>query len=255
MNPNEFRQKVAKKEFTGPTAGYCKGYVQANMLVIPKQYAKSFEEFAKQNSKAIPVLEVVEDSYYTKVLADKANLLNELPSYNIFEDGKFVKSVNSIEDYYTDDLVFFLVGCSFTFETSLLEADIELRHVSQKKNVAMYDTNIKLNKVDIFDGEMVVSMRPIKKERVADSCIVTSHFPRMHGSPIHVGYPEMIGIKDITTPDYGDSIEIQDDEIPVFWPCGVTPENVLKKIKIPFAITHSPGHMFISDRKDNEFYE
>ena len=254
MEPKEFRKKIASGEFSSPTAGYCKGYVQANMLVIPKKYADSFEEFAKQNNKAIPVLEVVKDTYFTKILADKANLLNELPSYNIFENGEFVKSVKSIEDYYTDDLVFFLIGCSFTFETSLMEAGISLRHVDEKKNVAMYDTKLDLKKVDIFSGNMVVSMRPIKRDRVSDACVVTSHFPNMHGGPIQVGYPQMIGIGDITKPDYGEFVEIKPDEIPVFWPCGVTPENVIKNIKIPFAITHSPGHMFISDRKDSEFY-
>jgi len=255
MTPKEFRQKVSSGEFSSPTAGYCKGYVQANMLVIPKKYASSFEEFAKQNHKAIPVLEIVKNSYHTKILANNANLLNELPSYNILKDGECAKKAKSIEEYYTKDLVFFLVGCSFTFETSLIQANIPLRHVSKQKNVAMYDTNIKLNEVDIFKGNMVVSMRPIKKHRVSDACVVTSHFPNMHGGPIQVGYPEMIGIKDITKPDYGYFIEIKKDEIPVFWPCGVTPENVLKKIRLPFAITHSPGHMFVSDRKDSEFYE
>ncbi|ADG92949.1 protein of unknown function DUF1445 [Arcobacter nitrofigilis DSM 7299] len=254
MKTKEFRQLISKGEFAKPTAGYCTGFVQANMLVIPKKYADSFEEFGKLNHKAIPILEVIRDSYYTKILADNANLLKELPSYNIFEDGKYVRSVKNIEEYYSKDLVFFLVGCSFTFETSLINSGILLRHVEEKKNVAMYDTNIKLNKVGIFEGNMVVSMRPIKKDRVSEACVITSHFPNMHGGPIQVGYPEMIGIEDITKPDYGDSIEIKEDEIPVFWPCGVTPENVLKNVKLPFAITHSPGHMFISDRKDSEYY-
>lgn len=255
MSPQEFRKKVASGEFSSPTAGYCKGNVQANLLIIPSQYAASFEEFAKQNQKAIPVLEIIKNSYISQTLAKGANLLNELPSYNIYENGKFVKSLKSIEEYYQEDFVFFLIGCSFTFESSLIDANISLRHVEEKKNVAMYDTNIKLNPVDIFSGNMVVSMRPIKKERVVDSCLVTSHYPAMHGSPIHIGYPEMIGINDIQNPDYGDAIKIEKDEIPVFWPCGVTPVNVIKQIKIPFAITHTPGFMFITDRKDSEFYE
>lgn len=255
MSSQEFRKKVASGEFSSPTAGYCKGHVQANLLIIPSQYAASFEEFAKQNQKAIPVLEVVKNSHFSQILAKGANLLNELPSYNIYENGKFIKSLKSIEEYYQEDFVFFLIGCSFTFESSLIDANISLRHVEEKKNVAMYDTNIKLNPVDIFSGNMVVSMRPIKKERVVDSCLVTSHYPAMHGSPIHIGYPEMIGINDIQNPDYGDAIKIEKDEIPVFWPCGVTPVNVIKQIKIPFAITHTPGFMFITDRKDSEFYE
>jgi len=254
MNVNELRNLIAKGEFTKPTAGYCKGHVQANMMVIPKKYAKSFEQFAKENAKAIPVLEVIENSFYSKNLAPNANLLNELPSYNIFENGKLIKTVSNIEEYYKKDLVFFLVGCSFTFENALINDGMPLRHVDEQKNVSMYNTNIKLAPVDMFNGSMVVSMRPIKKDKVADACVVTSHYPNMHGTPIHIGYPEMIGISDINNPDYGDAVEILEDEIPVFWPCGVTPQNVLEKIKLPFAITHSPGHMFVSDKKDSDYY-
>ncbi len=254
MTSKELREKISKDEFTSPTAGYCSGNVQTNMLVIPKEYADSFEEFAKLNSKAIPVLEVIRDSHYSKVLANGANLLNELPSYNIIENGKVVKTVTNIEEYYSSDLVFFLVGCSFTFEKALVDAGISLRHVEQKCNVSMYSTNIELKPYDMFKGKMVVSMRPVKKELVADACVVTSHYPATHGSPIQVGYPEMIGIDDLQKPDYGDAVEIRDDEIPLFWPCGVTPENVLKEVKLPFAITHSPGHMFVCDKKDSEYY-
>ncbi len=254
MNVNELRNLIAKGEFTKPTSGYCKGHVQANMIVIPKKYAESFEKFAAQNAKAIPVLEIIENSFYSKTLAPDANLLNELPAYNIFENGKLIKTVNNIEEYYKEDLVFFLVGCSFTFENALINDDMPLRHVDEQKNVSMYNTNIKLTPVDMFDGSMVVSMRPIKKDKVADACVVTSHYPNMHGTPIHIGYPEMIGISDINKPDYGDFIEILEDEIPVFWPCGVTPQNVLEQIKLPFAITHAPGHMFVSDKKDSDYY-
>ena len=255
MSPKEFREQVAKGIFHGPTAGLCDGYLQANMVVLDKKYAKSFETFAKQNHKAIPILEVITESFYTKVLANNANLLNEIPSYDIFENGDYVKSVKDIKQYHTEDLVFFLIGCSFTFESALIKSDIPLRHISQRKNVAMYNTNIKLNPFDMFDGNMVVSMRPIKKDRVSDACVITSHYPHTHGGPIQVGYPEMIGIDDISKPDYGEFVEIKEDEIPLFWPCGVTPQNVIKKAKLPFAITHSPGNMFISDKKDSEFYE
>jgi len=254
MNVNELRNLIAKGEFIKPTAGYCKGYVQANMIVIPKKYAESFEQFAAKNAKAIPVLEIIENSFYSRKLAPDANLLNELPAYNIFENGKLIKTVNNIEEYYKEDLVFFLVGCSFTFENALINDGMPLRHVDEQKNVSMYNTNIKLTPVDMFDGSMVVSMRPIKKDKVADACVVTSHYPNMHGTPIHIGYPEMIGISDINKPDYGDFVEILEDEIPVFWPCGVTPQNVLEKIKLPFAITHAPGHMFVSDKKDSDYY-
>lgn len=254
MTTRELREEIAQGRFCSSTAGYCAGFVQTNMVALPSRYADSFEKFAQINSEAIPVLEIVRDSHYSKVLADGANLLNELPLYNLIKDGKIIKTVTSIEKHYSEELVFFLIGCSFTFERALVEAGIALRYIEQKKNVSMYNTNIELNPYGDFRGKMVVSMRPVKKELVAKACVVTSHYPATHGSPIHVGYPQMIGIGDLQKPNYGDTIEIKDDEIPLFWPCGVTPQNVLRDIKIPFAITHAPGYMFVTDKKDSEYY-
>ncbi|MCR1811020.1 putative hydro-lyase [Sulfurospirillum sp. DNRA8] len=255
MTPKELRAKIAKGEFSRPTAGECPGYIQMNMVALPRQYAEGFEAFAKANSKAIPVLEIVKEGHHTKILADRADLLTEIPKYNILREGVLVETVKDITPYYTPDLVFFLIGCSFSFETALIENGMPLRHVDMQKNVAMYNTNVRLTPVEGFEGEMVVSMRPIKREKVADAYEVTGHFPQMHGAPIHSGTPESIGIGDITRPDYGDPIEIKEGEVPLFWPCGVTPQNVITKMKLPFAITHAPGHMFVTDRKDSEYYE
>ena len=255
MSPKELRTLIARGEFSRPTAGECPGYIQTNMVALPRAYAKRFEAFAKANSKAIPVLEIIEDGHCSKTLAPSANILNEIPKYNILKDGILVETLKDITHYASEDLVFFLIGCSFSFENALIENGMPLRHVDEQKNVAMYRTNIKLTPMEGFEGDMVVSMRPIKKEKVADACIVTSHFPKTHGAPIHVGYPDMIGIDDISKPDYGDAIEIKPDEIPLFWPCGVTPQNVITSMKLPFAITHAPGHMFVTDRKDSEYYE
>ena len=255
MNPKALREQIAQGKFDKPTGGQCPGYVQANMVALPREYAQSFEKFARANAKAIPVLEVIDEGFISKIMAQGANILTDIPRYNILKDGVVVEEVTDITPYYNSDLVFFLIGCSFSFENALIQNGIPLRYVDEQKNVAMYRTNIKLTEVDGFSGEMVVSMRPVKKEKVADACVVTSHFPRMHGSPIQVGYPEMIGVKDIAKPDYGDSVEIKADEIPLFWPCGVTPQNVIAKMKLPFAITHAPGHMFVSDVMDSEYYE
>ncbi len=255
MKPKELRNLISDGKFSRPTAGVCSGYVQTNMVALPKEYAKEFRKFCEINQKAIPLLEVVENGYRTSFLADGANLLNTIPLYNIIKDGQVVKKVKEISDYYSSELVFFLIGCSFTFENSLLNSGIRLRHVENCQNVSMYNTNIELNPVGRFSGKMVVSMRPVKKEQVDLAYEVTSHFPKMHGAPIHKGDPKKLGIEDISKPDYGDSVEIKDGEVPLFWPCGVTPQNVLSDMRIPFAITHTPGHMFVSDRKDSEFYE
>ncbi len=255
MEPKELRKLIASGKFNRPTAGVCEGYVQTNMVALPKEYAKDFELFCEKNPKAIPLLEVVKGGFKSQFLAKDANLLNEIPAYNIIKDGIIVEVVQDITPYYRDDLVFFLIGCSFSFENALIQNGIELRHVTNCQNVSMYNTNIKLTTVGEFKGEMVVSMRPIRNDLVAKACVITAHYPRMHGSPIQVGYPEMIGINDLSKPDYGDAVEIKEREIPLFWPCGVTPQNVLTDMKIPFAITHLPGHMFVSDKKDSDFYE
>ena len=255
MNPKELRAQIAKGEFAKPTAGECPGYIQTNMVALPREYAKRFEKFAKENAKAIPVLEVIDEGHHSKTLAPGADILREIPLYNILKEGVLVETLKDASHYAQEDLVYFLIGCSFSFENALMENGIALRHVDECKNVSMYRTNIKLNPVEGFDGEMVVSMRPVRKDKVADACVVTSHFPKTHGSPIQVGYPQMIGIHDVTKPDYGDAVEIKEDEIPLFWPCGVTPQNVITSMKLPFAITHAPGHMFVTDKKDSEYYE
>ncbi len=254
MKPKELRELIKSGKFARSTAGVCPGYVQTNLIVLEKEYADDFEEFCHLNQKAVPLLEVVKEGHKSSLLAKGADLLDELPMYNIIKEGQVVAQRKDIKDIYKKNLVFFLIGCSFTFENSLLEAGIKLRHIENCQNVSMYDTNIELTPYGVFKGNMVVSMRPIKKDQVALAYKVTSCYPKMHGEPIHKGDFKAIGIKDINSPEYGERVEIKDDEVPLFWPCGVTPQSVLKEIKIPFAITHTPGHMFVTDKKDSEYY-
>lgn len=251
MKPEEFRTLVSQGKFSSPTAGYCDGYVQANLLAIPEEYAADFEQFCLENPKPCPLLEKIGPKQHrTREIAENADILKSIPRYLVWENGKVVKELNDISDEYRSDLVFFLLGCSFSFEEALTKAGIPLKHAQQKKNVSMYDTTIPLKKVGDFSGNMVVSMRPIHRSQVARACAITAHYPRVHGDPVHVGYPEMIGISDLSRVDYGDPVEIGNEEIPVFWACGVTPQNVLTKSKLPFAITHAPGFMFVADIKN-----
>lgn len=256
MHPQKLRSLVASRKFDNATAGYCDGYVQANLLAVPEVYAKDFEHFCKENPKPCPLLEKIgSGSYHTTILADGANMLNTLPRYLIWKNGVVCREVSDITDYYSGDLVFFLLGCSFSFEEALIRAGIPLRHVQRKQNVSMFNTNIPLKQVGPFSGTMVVSMRPIHYSQIARACAITAHYPKVHGEPVHIGYPHLIGIKDISQVDYGEPVEIKDDEIPVFWACGVTPQNVLTRIKLPLAITHAPGFMFVGDRRNEEFAE
>ena len=256
MNPKELRQRIEAEQHTGPTTGYCDGHIQANLTAVPVEFAAEFESFCQANPQPCPLLEIIPaGQYLSKTLAPGADIRSVIPQYQMFENGEPTQRLNHLKDLELDNFVFFLLGCSFSFENALVEAGIHLRHIEKKQNVSMYQSNITLNGVGVFKGNMVVSMRPIKYDRVTDATMITAHFPQTHGAPIHIGYPELIGIKNIDQPDYGDAVEIRDGEIPVFWACGVTPFSALKNARLPMAITHLPGHMFVSDLKDIDYYE
>jgi len=254
MTPEELRALSATGKMDRTTAGFCPGYVQANLAAVPLLYAKDFEAFCRSNARPCPILEIIgPETTLSKTLAPGANICNTIPRYRIWRNGELVEEVQSVSSITTPDMVFFLLGCSFSFEEALIEAGIPLRHVEQRRNVAMYRTNIPLTTVGIFAGEMVVSMRPIQRDKVELASKTTALYPDVHGAPVHAGDPATIGIKDLQQPDYGEPIEIKTDEIPVFWACGVTPQNVLLNARLPFAITHSPGFMFVSNLKNKDY--
>ena len=254
MTPAELRGLSAKGEFDQPTAGFCPGYVQANLAAFPEKYAADFETFCRANPQPCPLLEIIgPHSTISAKLAPGADICETIPRYQVWRDGVAEEEVSSVRSLTPADMVFFMLGCSFSFEEALIEAGISLRHLEQNRNVAMYRTNITLTPVGLFAGEMVVSMRPIHKTQVELARQITGRYPEVHGAPVHAGDPAAIGIMDIHRPDYGESVEIKDDEVPVFWACGVTPQNVLLNAKLPFAITHSPGFMFVSDHKNKDY--
>jgi len=255
MTPATLRELSSTGQFDRPTAGLCEGYIQANLVVLPEEYAQDFETFCRKNPKPCPLLEVVGPGRCTTtLLADGADLRTTLPRYTVWHNGIASGSIRDISKLYREEFVFFLLGCSFSFESALVQAGIRLRHIEERKNVSMYDTAIELEPVESFRGNMVVSMRPIIYDNVVDACLITAHYPDLHGAPVHIGYPELIGITNVLSPDYGDPVDIRPNEIPVFWACGVTPHNVLRQAKLPFAIPHTPGHMFVGDVKNETLY-
>jgi uncharacterized protein YcsI (UPF0317 family) len=247
LSPKVVRGLCRTGEFRGPTAGVAKGYVQANMMIVPREHAFDFLLFCQRNPKPCPLVEVLEPGQVMPRCAPGADIRTDLPGYRIYENGGLTREVTDVSSYWRDDLVTFLIGCSFSFESALIEGGIPLRHVDQGINVAMYKTNIPCAPAGRFEGNMVVSMRPIKSRDVARAVEISAKFPQVHGAPIHVGDPEAIGIADLSTPDFGDSVEIRDGELPVFWACGVTPQYVAQLSRIPFCITHSPGKMLVTD--------
>lgn len=250
-SPAKVRQLIREGKITAPTAGMCAGYAQANLAVMPKDLAYDFLLFTQRNPKSCPVLEVSDvGSRKLKFIAKDADIATDIPKYRIYEHGYLTGEYTDVSAFWRDDLVSFLIGCSFSFESELLETDIPVRHIEEGCNVPMYLTNIPCTPAGIFSGNMVVSMRPLPYDQIVKSVLVTGAMPKVHGAPIHIGDPSVIGIKDINKPDFGDPVNIYPGEIPVFWPCGVTPQSVVMNTKPGFVITHSPGHMLITDIKN-----
>ncbi|WNB92622.1 putative hydro-lyase [Bacillus sp. NEB1478] len=254
MNPNEARELIRRGDWVKPTSGLSGGYTQANLAVLPKELAFEFLLFCQRNPKPCPVLDVTEPgSAVPAIVAPNADLRVDIPKYRVYRHGVLDEERTDIKDLWDDSMVGFLLGCSFTFEHALLNNDISVRHIEQECNVPMYKTNIQCVKAGRFEGPMVVSMRPIPEKDVVRAVQVTSRFPSVHGAPIHIGNPESIGIRDIGNPDFGDPVEIRSGEVPVFWACGVTPQAVAMHVKPEIMITHAPGHMFITDVRDEKF--
>ena len=252
MTPREVRMKIRNGEITTQTSGMCNGYAQANLCILPKKYAYDFLLFASRNPTSCPILEVLDEgSRYTRYMADHADIATDIPKYRIYQNGVLTEEVTDISAYWQDDFVSFLIGCSFSFEGELLDAEVPIRHIEQGRNVPMFLTNITCEPAGIFHGNMVVSMRPIPYGQVVRAVTATAAMPKVHGAPVHIGDPALIGIADITKPDFGDSVEIHEGDVPVFWPCGVTPQAAIMAAKPELAITHAPGHMFLTDIRNS----
>lgn len=249
---SEARKLIREGKWQGPTCGMALGFVQANLVILPKKYAYDFLLFSFRNPKPCPLLDVLDEGNPVPKIAKDGDIRTDIPKYRIYKNGKLFDEVTNINDIWQDDFVSFLLGCSFTFEKALLENGIPVRHIEENKNVPMYITNIDTVPAGVFSGKMVVSMRPIPEKLIIRAVQVTSRFPSVHGAPVHIGDPTKIGIKNIEKPDFGDPVEIKENEVPVFWACGVTPQAVALNSKPEIMITHSPGHMFITDLKDEE---
>lgn len=248
-------RKACRDGFKDQTSGMAPGFVQANLVILPQSKAWDFLVFAQRNPKPCPILEVGEiGSYNTKFLASNADIRTDFPKYRVYRDGIMTEEITDLKSLWQDDFVFFLIGCSFSFEEALLTAGLDIRHITEDVNVPMYKTNITCNGAgDFLDTPMVVSMRPFKIEDVDKAVAITREYPGVHGAPVHIGDPESIGINNINNPDWGNKVTIKDGEVPVFWACGVTPQMAATVSKPPLMITHAPGHMLVGDIKNAEY--
>ncbi len=246
-DPGALRHACRTGDFTRPTAGHAPGRIQANLMIVPQADAFDFLLFCQRNPKPCPLVEVLAPGQREPACAPGADIATDVPGYRVYRDGALVDERADVAALWRPDLVSFLIGCSFSFEDAVAQAGIPLRHVVQQRNVAMFRTNVACTPAGRFAGEMVVSMRPIRSRDVAKVVEISGRFPQAHGTPVHVGNPAALGIADLMKPDYGDAVEIRDDEVPVFWGCGVTPQWVAQRSGLGLCITHAPGMMFVTD--------
>ncbi len=248
------RLAIRRGSHAGPTSGLAPGFVQANLAILPKDLAEAFLRFCQLNPKPCPLIGVsAPGDWRIPALGENLDIRTDLPRYRVWHDGAVVDEPQDLLRWWRDDLVSFAIGCSFSFEHALIEDGIELRHITCNCTVPMYRTAIETVPAGPFRGPLVVSMRPMTPADAIRAVQITTRFPAVHGAPVHIGKPELIGIADIGAPDWGDAVPIRDDELPVFWACGVTPQSVIMAVRPEFCITHYPGAMLVTDRRNNEF--
>ena len=244
----DVRAAIRAGTYDRHTAGLAAGKLQCNLAIVPEAVALDFLRFCQRNPKPCPVVGVSDTGNpFMTTLGEDIDIRSDVPRYRVFRDGVFTDEVTDIRNLWRDDLVTVALGCSFTFENALIANEIPVRHIEQDKTVPMYKTSIPLVSAGVFSGQMVATMRPIHKDRVQDAYRISAAFPHAHGAPIAQGDPGLIGIADLNAPDWGDPVAVQPDEVPVYWACGVTPQNVLLNAQLPLCITHAPGHMLIAD--------
>ncbi len=253
MKPSEVRQLIREGKIDFPTSGMCAGYAQANLVILPPEYAGDFEEYAKKNPFPCPILEIIKGTPETHAMGEGGDICSDIPKYRIYRDGVWDgKELTDVTEYWKEGYVGFLIGCSFSFEEALLRDGIEVRHIAQKRNVPMFKVPLfPTVPVGPFSGPTVCSMRPMTPENAKRAYEITVKMPNVHGAPLHMGPAAAIGV-DAMKPDYGDAVDIYEGEIPVFWPCGAPPQAAVEYAKPPIAITHAPGHMFITDIVNSE---
>ena len=247
----QIREQIRAGAYRGQTAGFGPGKLQANLAILGDGFADDFLEFCAKNPQPCPLVGLSGRGNPRMPMLGDIDIRTDVPSYNVYRHGELEGAVHDISDLWTNDMVAFALGCSFTFERALAEAGIRMKHIEANVTVPMWATNIELTPVGPFRGGMVVSMRPIPKDQVDLAISITEGFDHAHGAPVHVGEPAAIGIRDIAAPDWGEPATFDEGDVPVFWACGVTPQNVLRESKPPICITHTPGRMLVTDAPED----
>ena len=247
-SPADLRAAARRGEWRGTTAGHCPAFQQVNLAILPHEAAAEFAAFCTRNPKPCPIIEITPPGDPEPARsALGADLRTDVPGYRLYRKGELAEQRGDIRDVWRDDLVAFLIGCSFTFEHALVEAGLRPRNVELNTMVPMFVSNIACVPAGRFHGPIVVSMRPIPETRIDFVRELSARYPHAHGAPIHVGDPKAIGITDVGRPDFGEPAPVYANEVPVFWACGVTPQAIARQARVDFMITHEPAQMFVTD--------
>ncbi len=251
--PEAIRTRIRSGEHTGNTSGLAPGHVQCNLVILPEANAHDFLRFCQTNPRPCPLVAMnpAPGDPCLPTLGD-IDIRRDVPQYRVFEKGVAKDDLADISALWRDDLTVFALGCSFSFEEALLADGLDVRNISEGVNVPMYRTDLPCTTAGFFAGNMVVSMRPFPAADAIRAIQICTRFPSVHGAPVHLGDPAAIGIDDLSRPDFGDAVTLKAGEIPLFWACGVTPQIAIENARLPFAITHSPGCMLITDLRNSQ---
>lgn len=242
------RARIRAGAHDGLTTGLAPGMVQANLVVLPADWAAEFERYCALNPKPCPLLAMTAPGDpMLPGLGEGIDIRTDAPRYNVFRDGVLTEEATDVRDLWRDDFVGFALGCSYSFEEALLSAGLPLRHHELGVKVPLYLTDIETEAAGPFHGRMVVSMRPFNPADAIRAIAITARCEKVHGAPLHFGDPAAIGIPDIEKPWLGPAVPFRPGEVPLFWACGVTPQMAIEQARPPLAITHKPGHMLITD--------
>ncbi|HET8616137.1 MAG TPA: putative hydro-lyase [Actinomycetales bacterium] len=249
LAPAELRAAIARGDWQGSTAGLGLGALQANLAVVPREDAYDFLLFCQRNPKPCPLIEVLDaGSPVSRTVAPGADIRVDLPRYRVFRDGVLDSEPRRLLDVWEDDAVAFLLGCSLSFESALMDAGVPVRHLEAGTGAPIYVTTLPCEPAGRFSGPMVVSMRPVPAQLVTRAIQITARYPWGHGAPIHVGDPGALGISDLAAVDFGEAPVMKPGDVPVFWGCGITPQLAVRQARTRYMFTHFPEHMLVTDR-------
>ncbi|WP_417811503.1 putative hydro-lyase [Thalassospira alkalitolerans] len=248
ISPLALRQEIRSGKHRGTTTGYASGYLQGNLAILPASYADEFLKFCARNPKSCPLIGMSEPgSPFIPELGADLDIRTDVSGYRVFRGTEDFESATDLNAVWRDDLVTFVLGCSFSFEAAITRSGVPLRHMDANRNVPMYVTNIETTPAGRFHGPLVVSMRSFKPSDAIRAILYSDRYRLAHGAPVHIGDPAGIGISDLMKPDFGDEPVVGEGDIPVFWACGVTPQMAIRNVLPDLAITHEPGLMLVTD--------